>query len=360
MSNQANNKPDDTLALFVMVSVVIGVLLWFGIPLFKEYSLTLSLWQMKLIALIVPTETNLQLLHKLQTVPSYEWDFFTMASAYYQIKYYFIWIPVLLIYGAVHFIKRNLYIVKKYNKVYTVESLLQQEKKVWAFLEPIAHENLLHADIVNGKWASAKKPKEFAQQYKLLNNPKDYSTLNEKRAAQVFAAQLGRIYTGIDDLTVVEKALVGVFAAHYIGNGKHAQYALLDMAKSHGLNQTPNYQPGLDLLEQVRSHKQFPAIEKIMARHAYVKTALMALFEVAGERGIMITKYFLWLKVINRPQYYALNNVGRETSWIECAGAWDHFQHEKALGEPMLKVFVESAVAGLDENLKRTKYLEAQ
>ena len=73
----------------------------------------------------------------------------------------------------------------------------------------------------------------------------------------------------------------------------------------------------------------------------------------------MTTKYFIWIKPMNRKLFFTLNNVGREVAWTECGGIWDHYQHEHALRRPMYKMFVNNAVDGLEEELERVN-LEQQ
>ena len=47
--------------------------------------------------------------------------------------------------------------------------------------------------------------------------------------------------------------------------------------------------------------------------------------------------------------------MGREVSWTECGGIFDHYQHEIALKRPLAKIFVNEAVNGLKEELKNVK-----
>lgn len=356
MSNQQTSS-DDSIFLFFGVIVLIIVFLYFSIPLFKEFYLTLKLWQMEVIARVVPISANTEILQALKTKPSYDWTFEELAIMSYKIQYYLVGIPIIVVYWSVNYIKKNLFLFKKYSKIYNVDSLLEQEKKVWKYLEPISQQNLLKEDIKNGKWASAKKPQEIAIEFKLLDNPKDYNTLNREKAKKYFARQLGELFTGMDNLTPIQKALCGCFFAHYLGNPRAARYAFLDMAGSYAKGSKPDYSTGIALFEKYKNEK---SVQNIMNGHRYVSTAMMSMFEKAKERGIIISKYFLWLKIEDRILYYALNNVGREVAWVECAGIFDHFQHEKNLGKPMAKMYVDEAVIGLEKALKKMKYYEPE
>ena len=51
--------------------------------------------------------------------------------------------------------------------------------------------------------------------------------------------------------------------------------------------------------------------------------------------------------------FYALNSVGREVSWTESGGIFSHYQYEAALERPLAKIFVDEAVNGLKEALKK-------
>lgn len=352
--NNQNNSSDDNLIVFGIVLLLIGAIIYFTYPILKEYFLTVKLWQLHIISIIHPSNENLILYNQLKDIPSYNWTNAQMVKVGNKVNYYFLPFALILMYVTFVITQKKIYKAWLHSKSHTAKSLLDQEKKVWTYLEPIAHLNLLEQDSKEGEWASAKKPQEIALQYNLLNNKFDNESLNREKAAKYFASQLGNLYTGADNLPIGIKALAGCFMARIMEDKNEAKYALMDIATSFGKDAKGkyNFEPGLILFEK---YKNEPKIKKLINQHAYVNTVMARLFEETKKTGIFITKYFLWLKPYDRKLYYMLNNIGRETAWIECAGIYDHYQYEKLLKRPMAKLFVEKAVDGLEEELKRVK-----
>ena len=355
MAQNNNGGSDDGLLLFLFGGVVIILALYFGLPFLKEYFLTLKLWQMEIIARIIPTNYHVELLNNLRLKPSYDWTFSEMAAVGYRINYYFLPLILMLFFSTISFVKKKLYTAKKYNKTYSVLSLLQQESKVWRYLIPIVHENILEQDPTKGAWASGKKPQEIALEMQLLNNKNDLESLNEEKASQYFANQLGDLFIDMDSLSIANKELVGCFAAQLMEENAKALKAFGDISESFGKGKKADFSSGLELFEKYKDNKK---VLDIMSGHAYVYTAMARLFDESGSKGIIITKYFIWLKPYDRRLYYMLNKVGRKVSWTECGGIVDHYQYECALGKPMVKLYVQNAVVALKEKKKKVKLTE--
>lgn len=351
-NHRNNDSSDEELILWGIAAVAVIAAMYFLYPVLKEYFLTMKMWQLEIISRIVPTKEHINLLHQLKNTPSYNWTFDEVMSLGYTINYYFLPFLLIICFFVYTFTKDKLYVVLKYSKIYTRDSLLKQEKVVWKYLEPIAHKNLLGNDVPG--WESAKKPKDIALEFKLLNNKKDVESLNEEKARRYFALQLGELYTGLENLKPYTKALVGCFFEFWQGNKYDAEEALMDIAYTFGADSKGkiSFAAGLELFEK---HKSNPLLIKTMSKHAYVSTALFSLFKCSKQQGIIITRYFLWLKEYDRVLFYALNSVGREVSWTESGGIFSHYQYEAALERPLAKIFVDEAVNGLKEALKNVK-----
>lgn len=352
MSSQPQKGPLDDILLYGMGFILVIIAIYFSWPVVNEFYLTIKLWQMELIAKIVPTEHNLALLHKLHTTQAFNWTIDEKMELGYTVNNYFLPFTIIIFWAILTFTKDKLYQVLKYSKIYNKESFLEQEKKLWRYLEPVAHKQLLFNDVAG--WESAKKPQHIAVEYNLLNNKNDTESLNEEKALKYFALQLGELYTGIDSLKTYQKALVGCFAEFKFGNKHDAEYALMDIAESFGkdANGKISFDSGLSLYEK---HKDNKELLKYMAGHSYKTTAIARIFNESKGRGIMISRYCLWLKEYDRTLFYILNAMGRQVSWTECGGIFDHYQHEVALGRPLTKIFVKEAVNGLKEELKNVK-----
>ena len=185
MANHGNKNNDDDLLILVITIAAICGLGWLLLPILKEYFLTIKMWQLEIISRIVPIQYNIDLLNTLKNTPAYNWSYENTMLLGYTVNYYFLPFILILFYLIFTFTKDHLYHILKYSKIYDRNSLLEQEKKVWKFLEPVAHKNLLENNVAG--WESAKKPQEIAFEYNLLNNKKDMTSLNEEKARKYFA-----------------------------------------------------------------------------------------------------------------------------------------------------------------------------
>ena len=92
----------------------------------------------------------------------------------------------------------------------------------------------------------------------------------------------------------------------------------------------------------------FGEARRVTADHAYTAPALMSLLNVARRRhGVLAPAQFAWLKLVDRPLWYALHSLGFETEGIgrylhpnprvEALGARDHWAVECAAGVPVIE-----------------------
>ncbi len=93
-------------------------------------------------------------------------------------------------------------------------------------------------------------------------------------------------------------------------------------------------------------------------RHAYTHTVLMALLNAARLRaGVLAPGQFAWLKLVDRPLWYALSSLGFETEGVgrylhpnprvEAVGARDHWAVERAVGVPVVEPSLDRAIDAL-------------
>jgi intracellular multiplication protein IcmP len=85
--------------------------------------------------------------------------------------------------------------------------------------------------------------------------------------------------------------------------------------------------------------------------HAYTSTVLLRAFAWAKEEGVFASADILWLKFLDRPLWYVMNNVGRVAFHIEGAGVQAHFYYEMESRKPLLEAKVDNAVVGMEEYL---------
>ncbi len=93
-------------------------------------------------------------------------------------------------------------------------------------------------------------------------------------------------------------------------------------------------------------------INKVAAGHAWTSTALIALLTHARKRaGVLAWAEFTWIKEIDRPLSYVLNNVGRSAHHVEGSGAIAHFDAERIGKRKLPEPRVDQAVWGVQEYL---------
>jgi intracellular multiplication protein IcmP len=97
-------------------------------------------------------------------------------------------------------------------------------------------------------------------------------------------------------------------------------------------------------------------VQKVIAVHGYIVTAMASLLVASREAGVLSTAEILWLKTTDRRMWYMLNSVGRYTAMGEIAGAFAHWLAEKKLGLPLVVPMVEEAVKGLELALSDILY----
>lgn len=239
----------------------------------------------------------------------------------------------------------------------------------------------------------AKKDKSMQQS--IWNGKKDFDF---DLAERTFAKQLGEKFCGIQNLAEVEKKVFDILKEHTCVNHtikikKYKKYAkdILNLNKNKKIN-TEKLIPGekqlyeyisedVKKLSKKRSfnpkkyigdenltkiianekNKRLQDIfklyyaEKIMEKHAFVKTGLMELFYAAKNTGVITTELFKWVKKTDRILWFCLSSVGRKVSFTESSGPFSHWLLEQDIGRPITHPEVSEAVQGLWIALKCDK-----
>jgi intracellular multiplication protein IcmP len=99
-------------------------------------------------------------------------------------------------------------------------------------------------------------------------------------------------------------------------------------------------------------------VSKVLKSHAYQATVFTALLQTAHDRsGTFPTSMFLWLKVVDRPLFFALNQVGRRVAWPEAAGVRAHLLAEKEQKRAITAPVVGPAMRAMAFHLMQEGYL---
>jgi intracellular multiplication protein IcmP len=194
---------------------------------------------------------------------------------------------------------------------------------------------------------------------------------DETAARRVLRHQLGPGWHGIVQASPQVRAMFAVFALHLAQRRTEALQLLGDLSTS--LSNPDSDQPegperplALPAAALVKADQVLrdgllvaPALA-IANRHAYANTALMALLNAARlQAGVLAPAQFVWLKLADRPLWYALNSLGFESPSIgrslhpnprvEALGARDHWAAERLIGGPAVEPSLDRAVEALQK-----------
>ena len=192
---------------------------------------------------------------------------------------------------------------------------------------------------------------------------------DEAAARCALARQLGPRWRGLQEASPQVRCLFAAFALHLVQRRADAQRLLGDLSailanpdqdKPEGPD-TPLALPASASAEANALLGDGELVTPALAianRHAYTHTALMELLNAARLRGgVLAPGQFAWLKLVDRPLWYALHSLGFETEGfgrychpnprVEAVGARDHWAVERLAGEPMIEPGLGRAVEAL-------------
>jgi intracellular multiplication protein IcmP len=191
---------------------------------------------------------------------------------------------------------------------------------------------------------------------------------DESGARLSLTAQLGRRWTGPENAAPVVKLLFVAFALHVAERRGDAIELLgaaseaLACADERREGPAEPLSPSGEIIDYVTSclkdPEAFREARDLTIRHAYTAPAMMSLLNAARLRhGVLAPAQFAWLKLIDRPLWYALHSLGFETEGVgrylhpnprvEALGARDHWAVECAAGAPVFKPDLERALQTL-------------
>jgi intracellular multiplication protein IcmP len=189
------------------------------------------------------------------------------------------------------------------------------------------------------------------------------------------ARQLGPVWTGAAQAAPHVRCLVAVFVLHASRQREEAIALLGDMAESLPVN--PGDGPAgparplqvggraVDRADGVLLDVELVApCAAIAAGHAYTAPALMSLLlHARAQAGVLAPGQFAFVKLIDRPLWYALHSMGFPSEMgsaapmpnprIEALGVRDHWAAECALRRPLRKPALDSAMDTIRIRLKQ-------
>lgn len=369
MSDEKKGDDNDFIIIISLAFLSVLAVGYFLGDYIKFAYLTFKLYEIKIAGLIYMSSDMQYAIDLIENkhVPSWKWSELIVVGkmAGYLVNWVFAGIFIYFIY--------KIYKLNPYNKLtrsLDMLSLMESEKKLWPYLIPIMHLNLLKEKLDSGKYAMAMKPLEFVNKFKLLDRPKDLTSLNKMKTEKLLSSQLGKLFDNVDNLNSHCRALFGIFAAQAMGeswadelgsDGKpkksieEAREVVKKLAESTAGGKKPNYKYADKLVERYKNDER---VLKIIQKNAYVYTALGSLYQEACKKGVLPPNNLLWLKFINRPLFYFLNCVGRKLPYIEVAGIFGHWKAENVCKHPIEKPFVIKAREGIEKALQEVKLVD--
>ncbi len=83
----------------------------------------------------------------------------------------------------------------------------------------------------------------------------------------------------------------------------------------------------------------------------------MALLTLARRKGVLASSQFIWVRPVDRPLWYALNQCGGRAAWAEGFAAWAHYAAEEKAGKTSREMRTAHAVARLRATLAAQGWL---
>lgn len=241
----------------------------------------------------------------------------------------------------------------RFNKVHSMVTLSRQESKNWPQIMPVIgkEKELIDGDIKTGPWRMSDQPLGFAKQHGLLRQEvvkgQKIARLNKEKAHGVFCSQMGPIWNGLEGLPPYVLALFAIFCAKAENDTAGARRLIRQIAESSSSGRLNFSGTKILLFKHVRSKR----VGRAVSPHAYLYTVMASMLVLARRDGVLSVSEFLWLKTLDRPLWYVLSNVGRQTAFVEVAAPIAHWMVECRLRRPLKVPMIEQAVEALDEAL---------
>ncbi len=270
--------------------------------------------------------------------------------------------PVMLVMLILAIVLYRSDVTMKFRKTYTMGTFRAQEQDNWPAIMPVIKTDLVNTSVNEGPWAMALTPMEFAKKNNLLRKsdplldlpqPGLESTANIRRAdaKRIFTLQLGPVWEGFDACAPHVKVLAAVFMAR-INRDQKAAYAILTEIDKTIAEGKPHYAVAMETLKK---YEKNDLILEITTKHAYLLTVMASLLKAARDDGVVPASEFLWLKTVDRRLWFMLNNMGRQTAFVEVGGPFAHWKAEVAMGRATLVPMIDEAIKALDAAIKEVK-----
>ncbi len=238
-----------------------------------------------------------------------------------------------------------------FRDIENMNTLSDKVRQTFPAINVVSGLNLVKESIDEGPWAMALTPIEFGKKHGLISRHAQTQKIivDEYKAKLIFSQQLGEIWQGVDKLKPHQKALFAIFSAFINYKREEAEKASEEIVEQITQAQIKKKAIPFHTGALLKKYGQSPAVLEIIKKHAYTNTIFMEMLIQARGSGIVLNSLYLWVKPIDRPLWYILNNVGRKAVFIEAAGVHAHCLAEKRLGFEIRQPMIDEAIFALKE-----------
>ncbi|MDO8954494.1 MAG: type IVB secretion system coupling complex protein DotM/IcmP [Gammaproteobacteria bacterium] len=352
MNGQKTEGNEMDILLLAGGAFLIGAIILF---FFRVQILSFLLWikyyELELISYFVPDRVYQGLQNWVKLTPaqrvSYDQLMLLSNEVGDTLKYPCMVVTIILGFALAFFHPKN-----SFNSTESMASLGVKLHDDFPNIQVVAGFDLVTEPIDEGLWAMGQTPIEFGRKHKLLYRDSETQVImvDRLKAKVIFCQQLGPLWPGIDHLPAYQKALFAAFAAFASYQRDEAELFLANIERLVTKNKLIKGNldfPGTDTLLKKYGHS--PVVKDILEKHAYLYTAFTEMLVAARRSGIVANSSYLWVKPLDRPLWYTLNNVGRKAIFTEMAAVHAHWLAEKKLGFALTEPMVEEAIHGLQE-----------
>lgn len=297
--------------------------------------------------------------------------------------------PLLLLYGGlgVWLLVRSP--IFRYRRTLDFEGLIHEQARTFPRMRPVLWLKGRIDPATRGNYTRQLSPYEWAVACGAITS-RDTSadtraSWSETNATAAFSQQLGTpIGNPLDPsaLPYHERLLFAAFAARITDRMKDSDLLLDGIASGFGpdwvwskrvvmrlkrrsTDWPPNgpWRIALTAYERrvvdqvLATAQESEAVQRLVRRHGHSHVLLAAMLGLAQElSGILTSSDFIWVKAVDRPLHYVLNDVGRRVASTEVAGVRSHFLAETERDARIAHPQVQEAVDALRINLEESSW----
>ncbi|MDX6038084.1 hypothetical protein SH917_20970, partial [Acinetobacter baumannii] len=108
----------------------------------------------------------------------------------------------------------------------------------------------------------------------------------------------------------------------------------------------------------VERYWNHPVAKEVFSKHAYVRTALIALIYKTRTLGVLAPCELRWLRNYDRTLWALVQNVGRPSVYVEQLAAFSHYTSEAYYHRRKISPDFSYGWNGLLESLKQYRYAD--